>query len=112
MTTSVIEGALATLSVYERFLHHYPGRGRIALEFDTERDMDLARFEVSARLRELRSRLPEGMSFPVVQAQYADEADRPLLTYTLSGPAPPDRLYRYAEERSSQPWHASRAWLG
>lgn len=99
--TSVIEGALATLSdLREVRSTTYPGRGRITLEFDPKRDMDLARFEVSARLRQLRSRLPEGMSFPTIQAQYPDEeADRPLLTYTLSGPAPPDELYRYAEEQ-------------
>ncbi len=99
--TSVIEGALATLSdLREIRSTTYPGRGRITLEFDPERDMDLARYEVSARLRQLRSRLPEGMSFPLVEAQFPEEgADRPLLTYTLSGPAPPDELYRYAEER-------------
>ena len=99
--TSVIEGAMATLAGLRRIRSvSRVGEGRIELRFDPSRDLDLARFEVAARLRQLRASLPEGMSYPRIAPQYPDEnAQRPLLTYTLRGDATPAVLYRYAAEQ-------------
>jgi len=77
------------------------GSGSIRLELDEETDIDYLRFEVAMRIRQLYPRLPEGVSYPQVQVNRPeeDEAERPLLTYSLSGDDPPSVLYRYAREQ-------------
>jgi len=77
------------------------GSGTIRLELDAGANLDYLRFEVAMRIRQLYPRLPEGVSYPQVQVNRPDEeaAERPLLTYSLSGDDVPSVLYRYAREQ-------------
>jgi multidrug efflux pump subunit AcrB len=100
-STSIIEGAMATIAgLREIRSTSRPGQAQIELGFDPERNMGMARFEVAARLRQLRDRLPLRMTYPHIDQSSPDaQAAGPLLTYTLRGEAPPAVLHRYAEEQ-------------
>ncbi|MEE1146373.1 MAG: efflux RND transporter permease subunit, partial [Bacteroidaceae bacterium] len=75
------------------------GSGSITLELDKHADMETARFEVSAIVRQAWSQLPEGVSYPQIRANRSNErASRPFITYTLNAPASPVLIQRYAEE--------------
>lgn len=99
--TSVIEAMLANMEeIREIQSTTLPEEGEIRLTFDHGLDMNMVQFEVSARLRQLRNRLPEGMSWPQVSHQHTSEkTEKSLITYTLSGPTSADVLFQYAEER-------------
>ncbi|MBQ4056692.1 MAG: efflux RND transporter permease subunit [Bacteroidaceae bacterium] len=75
------------------------GSGSITLELDKHADMDMTRFEVSTIIRQTWAQLPDGVSYPQIQASRSDEnAERPFMTYTLNAPATPFLIQRYAEE--------------
>ena len=75
------------------------GSGSITLEMDKHADMEVARFEVSAIVRQTWAQLPEGVSYPQIHANRSSEkASRPFMTYTLNAPASPILIQRYAEE--------------
>ena len=75
------------------------GSGSITLEMDKHADMDATRFEVSTIVRQTWPQLPEGVSYPQIQASRSNEnADRPFMTYTLNAPSAPILIHRYAEE--------------
>ena len=74
------------------------GSGSITLELDKHADMDMTRFEVSTIIRQTWAQLPDGVSYPQIQASRSDEnAERPFMTYTLNAPATPFLIQRYAE---------------
>lgn len=75
------------------------GSGSITLELDKRADMEAVRFEVSTIVRQTWAQLPEGVSYPQIHANRANEkASRPFMTYTLNAPANPILIQRYAEE--------------
>ena len=75
------------------------GSGSITLEMDKHADMEVARFEVSAIVRQTWAQLPEGVSYPQIRANHSStKAERPFMTYTLNAPASPILIQRYAEE--------------
>ena len=101
--TAPLEGALALLRGVEAITSvSRSGRGRVDLSIDPAADPDFVRFNVAAQVRRLYSSLPDGVTYPVVEYATAgenDRRDRPVLTYTLSGPDPPTELFRYASEQ-------------
>ncbi|GHV58955.1 multidrug efflux pump protein [Bacteroidia bacterium] len=74
------------------------GWGSISIRFDKHTDIDAARFEVSAIIRQTWPFLPEGTSYPVIALSRSDDnAQRPFLNYTINAPANPIIIQRYAE---------------
>jgi len=76
------------------------GRGYINLELEESANSDYLRFEIASRIRQVYPGLPPGVSYPRLQLNRPDEeaAERPVLTYSLSGSDDPSALYRYARE--------------
>lgn len=99
--TTPMEGAFALIEGVEK-IHSVSGAGsgRIRLELDPDRSLDYLRFEIAARIRQLYPGFPAGAGFPTIQLSRPDdeEADRPVMTYSLGGDATPHDLYRYAAE--------------
>jgi len=74
------------------------GWGRINIRFNKHTDIDVARFEVSAVIRQVWPFLPEGTSYPVISMSRSDDnAGRPFLTYTVNAPANPIVIQLYTE---------------
>ena len=60
------------------------GRGRITLEFEIDRDIDLAVQEVQSVIAQAQRRLPDEIDPPVVRK--TNPEDRPIMYISLSGP--------------------------
>ncbi|MCB9894563.1 MAG: efflux RND transporter permease subunit [Planctomycetes bacterium] len=60
------------------------GRGQVTIEFQIDRDIDLAVQEVQAVIAQAQRRLPEDIDPPVVRK--TNPEDRPIMYISLSGP--------------------------
>lgn len=75
------------------------GWGRIYLELDKHTNIDAARFEASAIVRQTWPLLPEGVSYPYIYVNVSDDkGSRPFISYTLNAASTPIFIQRYAEE--------------
>ncbi|MDR1864957.1 MAG: efflux RND transporter permease subunit [Bacteroidales bacterium] len=99
--TSVLEGGLNRIRGIRKIASVSRNNGGyITIEFDKATDMDAARFEASSVIRQLYPKLPEGVSYPALSLNRADnEQEKALLVYSLQAPANPAGIQQYAEER-------------
>jgi multidrug efflux pump subunit AcrB len=75
------------------------GSGSVTLSLDKHADMEMVRFEVSTMVRQLWSKLPEGVTYPQVRVKQSDsESARPFLVYTLNATTNAIAIQQYAEE--------------
>ena len=89
--TSPIESAIQQVKGVERVVSTTSeGQASIVVEFAREADMDFARLDLSERLASLEEELPPALSMirvqPYVPQEFEDQASRPFLSYTLTGP--------------------------
>ena len=87
-TVQQIQGVRKITS--ESYVNQGMGLASIQVEFARQTDMDFARLDLSERLATLEEDLPPGVSSvtvePYVPQEFADQAGRPFLRYTLTGP--------------------------
>lgn len=97
--TALIEGAMSTLQGVEKVssVSRYNG-GYVRLNLQKGIDEDQLRFEAAAKIRQIYSKLPDGMSYPVISLDGADEEDLTLISLQLNGDASPVELYNYADQ--------------
>ncbi len=75
------------------------GSGTITVELDKHADADAARFEAATIIRQTWPRMPQGVTYPVIEMHLPDEeAARPFLTFTLNASSTPFLIQQYAEE--------------
>ncbi|HYQ56604.1 MAG TPA: efflux RND transporter permease subunit, partial [Draconibacterium sp.] len=99
--TSKIEGILGKIGQVESVESISGiGYGYVTLRFDKHANMDEKRYEVSMLLRQLRSKLPEGMSYPVIYANIDDdeESSQLFMVLTLVGNASTYYIQKLAEQ--------------
>ena len=98
---ALLEGAFSLVqgveSVYSISGH---GEGSLRIDLDKHSPRDYLRFEVAAKVRQVYPKLPLGVGYPQVSLNdpQADEAERPLLIWSLSGNASPTGLLGYASD--------------
>lgn len=68
----------------------------IVVQFDLEQDVDVAAQDIRDKVQATLSKLPQDIETPVVQK--FDMGSAPIVTLALSGPLPPDRLTKLAED--------------
>ena len=99
---SVVKGVEKVSSVSEF------GSGRITVEMKPKANVSLAKFEIASILRQLRPKLPEKMSFPVVSggevdASRADDNEvKLILTYQLNADMSEEQIKQLAEKDTKQ----------
>lgn len=98
--TSRLESILARVGgVRDIQSKSYDGRGRVTIDLDRHTDMEKARFEVSALVRQAWGGMPDGVSYPTVSPRgVAKESDSPFMTLTINAPANPGDIQTYGEE--------------
>lgn len=95
--TSPLEGVLSSIRGIKNINSvSRKGSGTITLEFDKGTNMNLARFEVSTAVRRVSSKFPEQAGYPDIMVNTGSEHRKTLMTYTLSGNAPPIIIQKYA----------------
>ncbi|MEL6533835.1 MAG: efflux RND transporter permease subunit [Bacteroidota bacterium] len=82
--TSLIEGALNRISDIETIESiSGQGHGMVQLTFKPQKDLDLARFEIIQVLRQIRDRLPAGVSYPQVLGGGLSDSPTHIKTYAV-----------------------------
>jgi multidrug efflux pump subunit AcrB len=94
--TTVLEGVLSTVTGVKKISSStYNASGRITVEFDKNIDLRAKRFEVASLLRESRKRLPERVSFPVINMNMpSNQAGSAILSFKVNGNASTSYIYR------------------
>ncbi len=97
--TSVLEGVLSGVKGVESVSSEsFYGRGRIKLRMKEHADVSAARFEMSSLLRQVYSRLPDGVDYPVLSGgEVVNESDdngerKLLLTYDVNADQTPEEI--------------------
>lgn len=101
--TSNLEGALNTIrGVTNIRSESQTGRGSITLSFMKDVNMDIARFEAAAVIRNQYPSLPEGVSYPVVNQGGQNASDGSVLVYVLLSPANVSSISQVIEEKITE----------
>ena len=78
-------------------------QGYVTVEMDENIDMDAARLEIAALVRQLYPHLPIQMTYPQINLNKPDNIDQTnstlLLTFQLSGPNSSESLQNFAEDQ-------------
>ena len=104
--TSIVEGALNTVDgVSSISAHTDNGGGYVSLNFKKGTNMETTRFDVSTRMRQIRSKLPEGTSLPRVSGSVGGggRGSQQILRYTINADMPAIEIVRYADEHLKTP---------
>ncbi len=87
--TSPIENIVSELGGIKKISSRsYAGEGFINIEPDKYTDIDALQFEISSKIRQIRSRLPLNASYPIVSLNNAEEEQnkKELLVYSFYAP--------------------------
>lgn len=102
--TSRLEGALSVVKgcrgVSSRSRR---GSGSITLNFTKETDMAAARFEVASIIRNIYTKLPEGVSYPSISLNTSGSRERSSLSHTIKAGIPAEQIYDFVVENVSTP---------
>lgn len=95
--TDPIEEAVSTISAIKRLRStSAEGFSQVVVEFELEKDVDVAYQEVQAKLGTIRSELPRDIEDPIIEKFDIDAA--PIMTVVVSGALPPRDLTRVADK--------------
>ncbi len=95
--TDPIEEAVATISAIKHLRStSAEGFSQVVIEFELEKDVDVAYQEVQAKLGMIRNELPPDIEAPVVEKFDIDAS--PILTVVVSGDLPPAALTHVADK--------------
>lgn len=107
--TSRIEGMVSAVEGVESVSStSYFGSGRVTIQLKKGASVSGTKFEIAALLRQIRDKLPEGVSWPtlsggeVVTSSNDPEKNKPLLTYQINADMP-DREIRKQAEKELKP---------
>ena len=103
--TSVIEGALNTVAgVSNISANSRQGGGYINLTFKKGTNMETTRFDVSTRMRQIRSKMPDNFRYRVSgSAGGGGRNSQQILRYTINADMPAVEIVRYAKEHLVTP---------
>jgi len=69
------------------------------VEFDRNTDLQTKRFEVASLIRDAHSRLPDRVSYPVIQMNMpSNTSGSVILSYQVTGNEAPSYIFSIAEE--------------
>ena len=78
------------------------GYGSVTITFDKSIDADMVRFEASSAIKQLWPELPENVTYPSIRMNRPndnEDAEKPLLSYTLMAPMTPDDIVKIGEDK-------------
>lgn len=97
--TSKLEGVLSSIkNLKEITSNSMDNGGEISLVFKEDSDVDVARFEVITKIRQIYNSLPDGVSFPTLSTSASSEKSVSIMTYTLNSPLPTNVIEEYAQK--------------
>lgn len=104
MVTSRIEGALMGIDGSENVSSYSgTGNGSVTINFRKGTDMTAARFEVATKIRNIYSKLPEGVSYPSISMAESGSREQTVLTYRMKAGIPSEQIYDYVQANVATP---------
>lgn len=97
--TSKIEGIAASvkgvsgISSYSSY-----GLGHIIISVKDKSRLNMIRFELMSRIRDIYDKLPEGVSYPEVSGSASGERSQPVITYRIDSKLPTGDIEHYLQE--------------
>jgi multidrug efflux pump subunit AcrB len=103
--TSVVEGALNTVAgVSNISANSSQGGGSVYLTFKKGTNMETTRFDVSTRMSQIRSRMPDGFNYRVSgSVGGGGRSSEQILRYTINADMPAVEIVRYANDHLVTP---------
>lgn len=102
--TSVLEGSLANISsCISVSSMSRDGSGYVSLQFGKKADMQAVRFEVSSRIRNVWTSLPEGCYYPYISQGTEESATRTAIAFEILSPLPSKEIARVVKDRIIHP---------
>lgn len=103
--TSVIEGAMNTVTgVCDITTVSRRGGGYVSLTFKDGTNLEIARFDISTRLRQIREKLPEGTVTAISGSAHGGGRERTqILSYTINADMPMQEILHYVENHIITP---------
>lgn len=102
--TSIIEGVLSSVSgcigvssVSET------GKGKVKIDFRKGTDMQKARLEVATAIRNARTSLPEGVSYPEISLGTGGRGSQTAITYMIRSSLPSQEIARFVSSTITIP---------
>ena len=87
--TSKIEGIAASVKgVSEISSYSSRGQGHIIVSVKDKSRLNLVRFDLMSRIRDIYDNLPEGVSYPEVSGSASGEKPQPVITYRIDSKLP------------------------
>ncbi len=100
--TSRLEGVLTSVEgVTDITATTRQGSGRVSLEFKKGTRMAAARFEAATQIRQIRDKLPGGVTPPSIDMSLGGSTATTIVTYTINADLPPYLIVKWAEENLS-----------
>lgn len=102
--TSKLEGLFAPISGINKISSvSRKGGGTIKLTFKDDANLDALRFEISSKIRQIYSQLPDGASYPTLSSSTGGEYTPPMLVYTINADLPTWQIQELAERMIADP---------
>ena len=96
--TSKIEGVLAGIRGVQKISSaSYKGRGSVTLTLKKGVDMGAVRFEISSLIRQIYTKLPEGVGYPSLSLSSEGYRPQAILVYTFNADMAPLEIQRWVE---------------
>ncbi|KYG76692.1 efflux RND transporter permease subunit [Roseivirga echinicomitans] len=83
--------------------------GSIELSFDKGEDMEFRKFEINSLIRNIYKKLPETMSYPMVEqrgGETQNQSESPILLYSINGPYASYKIKKDVDEYILKPLSA------
>lgn len=102
--TAILEGAFNTLGGVSGIKSvSRQGGGSVTVSYHAGTDAAMARFELSSRIRAIREKLPESMSYPSINCSFTGEKERAILSFLLYADISEETLADEAVQRFTAP---------
>ena len=97
--TSKIEGIAASVKgISEISSYSSRGLGHVIVSVKDRSRLNMIRFELMSRIRDIYDKLPEGVSYPEVSGSASGEVSQPVVTYRIDSKLPTGDIEYYLQE--------------
>ncbi len=97
--TSKLEGLIASVSGVNSIKSvSKKESGSVTIDLKENAKSDVVRYEIASLIRRLYSKLPEGVTYPVISASSSGENLSPVLIYTINASMPTNKIGEYVQE--------------
>ncbi|MDD2595149.1 MAG: efflux RND transporter permease subunit [Bacteroidales bacterium] len=97
--TSKIEGIVSSVpGVKEVSSISKKEGGSVTAILKNKKEMEMVRFDISSMLRQIYSKLPDGVTYPIISGSASGVEMKAIITYTINADLPTQQIEYYTQE--------------